>query len=61
MESGVSQAQMNTVRSTIIYVYQRIFCDLVPGVEDKLPALTPVSWAFDGQRSEEARGVRSLT
>ena len=28
---------------------------LVPGGEDKLPAVSSVSWAFDGQRSEEGQ------
>ena len=32
-----------------------VLCGLVPGGEDKLPAVSSVSWAFDGQRSEEGQ------
>ena len=31
---------------------KRVLCGSVPCAEDKLPALSSVSWAFDGQRGE---------
>ena len=51
MDFDAWQAMKDTVKRDRVWSLS-VMCDLVPGAEDKLPALSSVSWAFDGQRSE---------
>ena len=54
MDFEAWQAMKDTVKRDRVWSLS-VMCDLVPGAEDKLPALSSVSWAFDGQRSEEGQ------